>query len=227
MMYKNLKLPAYSIAELAIVLVVIGILAGGIMKGQAMIDNARIKAVVAQIRDYQTAISTFQETFYALPGDFSQAQEVFGKKAVNGNGDGVVSGPSYGTATSEAVAFWAHLAGAKLIPHGASKGNRGTFGYGLPESRLGGGFTVAYNVDESLTGHWLVLGTASGSTGQGGLLTPKQAMQLSKMLEDGDPLTGDVQVRNGQGAGAKCLKADGHYTDSDEKVCTLFVRVPA
>lgn len=65
----------FTLVELAIVLTIIGLLVGGILKGQEMIVNARVNATVAQIQGYQAAAVAFQDVYSALPGDLGNAPE--------------------------------------------------------------------------------------------------------------------------------------------------------
>lgn len=59
----------FTLVELAIALMVIGLLIGGVLKGQELIQNARITRTIKDLNDYQTAVMLFQMTYKALPGD--------------------------------------------------------------------------------------------------------------------------------------------------------------
>ena len=101
----------FSLVELAIGLLVIGLLIGGVFKGRNLLQNARIQDTIAQISDYQLAVASFVDRYQALPGDFQGASGIFGLEGYDGNQDS-----GYGLqAGSEAVGFWQHLAAAKLI----------------------------------------------------------------------------------------------------------------
>jgi prepilin-type N-terminal cleavage/methylation domain-containing protein len=67
------KRKAFSLIELAIVLIIIGLLIAGVTGGSALIKNAQLRSVMTEARGYQTAVNGFFERFQALPGDFNKA----------------------------------------------------------------------------------------------------------------------------------------------------------
>jgi prepilin-type N-terminal cleavage/methylation domain-containing protein len=79
----------FTLVEIAIVLIIIGLLIGGIIKGQAMIRNAKVKRLVGDIDGMRTAILTFQDRFGQLPGDENNANTPTGDTN-NGDGDGLM-----------------------------------------------------------------------------------------------------------------------------------------
>lgn len=67
------KKKAFSLIELAIVLIIIGLLIAGVTGGSALIKNAQLRSVMTEARGYQTAVNGFFERFQALPGDFNKS----------------------------------------------------------------------------------------------------------------------------------------------------------
>ena len=63
----------FTLVELAIVMTIIGLLIGGILKGQELMQNARVTATIAQVRSYEAATTTFRDSFAAIPGDMNNA----------------------------------------------------------------------------------------------------------------------------------------------------------
>ena len=63
----------FTLVELAIVMIIIGLLIAGVLKGQALIGNAKVTAQVAQIKSIDAATSTFKDMYAALPGDMLNA----------------------------------------------------------------------------------------------------------------------------------------------------------
>ena len=59
----------FTLVELAIVITIIGILIGGVLKGQQLVEQARLASVVTQVNNYRTANSIFRTTYNELPGD--------------------------------------------------------------------------------------------------------------------------------------------------------------
>ena len=79
----------FTLVEIAIVLIIIGLLIGGIIKGQAMIRNAKVKRLVGDIDGMRTAVLTFQDRFGQLPGDENSATTPTGDTN-NGDADGLM-----------------------------------------------------------------------------------------------------------------------------------------
>jgi len=78
----------FTLVEIAIVLVIIGLLLGGILKGQEMITSGQVRNMVTQSEGVTAAVFAFQDRFKALPGDFVTAQTSLPGGAATGNGDG-------------------------------------------------------------------------------------------------------------------------------------------
>jgi prepilin-type N-terminal cleavage/methylation domain-containing protein len=81
----------FTLVEIAIVLVIIGLLLGGVLKGQSLIDNAKVKNVIQQATSLQAAVNAYQDKFRALPGDDAQATSHVPGASGNGNGDGQIA----------------------------------------------------------------------------------------------------------------------------------------
>jgi prepilin-type N-terminal cleavage/methylation domain-containing protein len=112
----------FTLVEIAIVLVIIGLLLGGILKGQEMITQARIKNIVNDFNGVTAAYFSYQDRYKAIPGDDQQAQTRWPVANYpgmpNGNGDGTVAGPYNNppTAALESNFFWFHLRAAGFVP---------------------------------------------------------------------------------------------------------------
>ena len=65
---KQTSQAGFTLVELAIVMIIIGLLIAGVLKGQELIANARVTSTVAQIKAIDAATSTFKDTYQALPG---------------------------------------------------------------------------------------------------------------------------------------------------------------
>jgi len=217
----------FSLIELAVVLVIMGLLIGGILKGKDLIESARVKRVIFQLNELRMATSAFLDKYDALPGDFNKASTQIKPGLRNGNGNGIVEGAGLASG-SEAFSFWSHLTYAGLIgsPGLESEQAIGEFGKGAPESSLGGGFTVENN-PHGLSGLWFILGKKNGDHGNGGLLTPQQAMTIDKKLDNGYPTSGKVRTFDGSDVPAHtCIKEDGTYNlENHEAACALFFQL--
>ena len=80
----------FTLVEIAIVMVIIGLLIGGVLKGQGMIQNAKVKNVVKQADELRAAIMGFYDKFGAYPGDEDEASIPMGTDG-EGNGNGQIN----------------------------------------------------------------------------------------------------------------------------------------
>ena len=129
---------AFTLVEMSIVIVIIGLLIGGIMTGRELVHTSTLRAVIAEEQKYDTAIKGFKDQYSGLPGDLINAVRYWGSvtgdlnngvdsdceaittpstdpKTCNGNGDGFVGDISAGTGTSEFLRAWQHLSNAGMI----------------------------------------------------------------------------------------------------------------
>lgn len=139
----------YTLVELAIVLVIVGLLLGGVLRGQEMVTQARIRDVVNDLNGVAAAYAFYYDRYKAAPGDDPNAAgrwPLFGAKS--GGGDGVVSGrymepappdPTAGGFTvdntqNESLAFWWHVRIAGFVTGPATGPGAAT----QPSNALGG-----------------------------------------------------------------------------------------
>jgi prepilin-type N-terminal cleavage/methylation domain-containing protein len=122
----------FTLVEIAIVLVIIGLLLGGILKGQEMITQAKIKNVINDFNGIAAATASYQDRYRALPGDELNATTVarWGAAAFGGDGNGVLctgvctaTPPAYNAAAAVATVaspepnlFWMHLRLSGFVP---------------------------------------------------------------------------------------------------------------
>lgn len=116
----------FSLVELSIVLVILGLLTGGILTGQSLIRASELRSITTEYNRYIAAAQTFRDKYFALPGDMANATAFWGAAhatpatckttasssalTCNGNADGFIQGV---VATSnESFRFWQHLANA-------------------------------------------------------------------------------------------------------------------
>ena len=110
----------FTLVEIAIVLVIIGLLLGGILKGQEMITQAKIKNVIADFSGVSAAYHGYQDRYRAIPGDDPNAATrwAVAPAATAGNGNGVVGRRLQqrrrGDATNRAC-WWDHLRRAGFV----------------------------------------------------------------------------------------------------------------
>ncbi|HXF66568.1 MAG TPA: prepilin-type N-terminal cleavage/methylation domain-containing protein [Burkholderiales bacterium] len=108
----------FTLIEIAIVLVIIGLLLGGILKGQELITSARVRNLISQQDGVKAAYFGFLDRYRALPGDYNQAStNITGVAAgANGNNNGQITANGVAGATiDEHIAAWDHLSKAGFI----------------------------------------------------------------------------------------------------------------
>lgn len=185
----------FTLVEIAIVLVIIGLLLGGILKGQEMITQARIKNLANDFNGVTAAYFSYQDRYKTIPGDDNQAQArwVAPINAANGNGSGTIEGQYFDAAGggSETTLFWWHLRASGLIAGP-------TFGPGSanqPNNAVGG-----------------IVGVQDGGLGMGGPVIcttnvpDRVALALDAQLDDSRPNFGTVRALN-QGGNAPTQNA--------------------
>lgn len=110
----------FTLVEIAIVLVIIGLLLGGVLKGQELITNAKVKGLVNDYKGTAAAIYAYQDRYKALPGDDANAQAHLGTavgvtNCTGGNcGNGTINGNN-NAANGEPALLWQHLRVAGFV----------------------------------------------------------------------------------------------------------------
>ena len=120
----------FTLIELSIVLVIIGLIVGGVLVGQSLITSAAVRAQVSQIEKYNTAVNTFRGKYGYLPGDIKDPDASRfgfasrGQYAGQGDGNGLIQGvdsnaagnnDAWNSIGGETGVFWNDLSTAKLI----------------------------------------------------------------------------------------------------------------
>lgn len=206
----------FTLIELSIVLVIIGLIVGGILTGQDLISAAAQRAQIAQIEKYNTAVHTFQVKYGYLPGDIPNPYATnFGfqpRGTVIGSGDGDGFLLSNGSQSEgEMVVFWVDLSTAGLIDAGLNTASEisqsGPYTPQLydPLAKIGNGnyvYTMAgsywngYNVLDGFN-YFFVSAVTSANGGNGLMdsnltMTVQQAYNIDKKTDDGLPMSGNV-----------------------------------
>jgi prepilin-type N-terminal cleavage/methylation domain-containing protein len=96
----------FTLIEMAIVVVIIGLLIAGALGGEQLIETSRRNRIVTDLKTYQIAFDQFKEKYDGIAGDLSDATNYWGSKTSNGNGTGYLND---GSNFDEAYLFWQHL----------------------------------------------------------------------------------------------------------------------
>lgn len=121
----------FTLIEIAIVLVIIGLLLGGVLKGQELINSAKVKNLATDFKNIPVYIYGYQDKYRALPGDDANAASHIGATVcvapcAAGDGNGIMGGKSATdlwtstTASDESQQFWIHVRLAGLAPGSTS-----------------------------------------------------------------------------------------------------------
>jgi prepilin-type N-terminal cleavage/methylation domain-containing protein len=172
----------FTLVEIAIVMVIIGLLIGGVLKGQEMIKNAKIKRVVKTSDEMRAAIYTYQDRFGYLPGDDPSATTHLAGAAgvVNGDGDGTIEG-------AEDEDVFIHLATVGLI-----SGDPAGFATSFPSHPFGGTYSVLYQTRNGKASNWITYT----------LVPADVALAMDTSLDDGIATTGSIRASADYGATA-------------------------
>lgn len=178
----------FTLVEIAIVLVIIGLLLGGVLKGQELITQAKIKNLSNDLNGVTVAVYGYQDRYRRLPGDdpgqtrWTVNGAALGVAADQGDGNGTLTGTySSTTDTNETRKFWLNLRLAGFI---AGDTNNIANGSTQPLNAAGG-----------------IIGVASSGLGLNGLivcagsLPAKIAQALDMQMDDGNARTGSVRAQ--------------------------------
>lgn len=210
----------FTLIELSIVLVIIGLIVGGVLVGQDLIKAAEIRATVSQIEKYNSAVNTFRTKYSGIPGDLPAANATaFGFVTRNGgagrgDGNGLIDSTG-GTNTGQVFGqemgmFWNDMSVANLVdgqftgaqnidnaaPVAVTAAQVATT---FPPARLGRGNLVTVG-SLSGTNYYVVTGISAvtvttGAYGAAVNLTPTEVFNMDNKLDDGLPNTGIVQAK--------------------------------
>lgn len=227
----------FSLVELSIVLVILGLLVGGILAGQNLIRASELRAVSTEIDRFSSAVNAFRDKYFAIPGDFDKAEAFWG---TDSNCPGDNSTPSTGTATCDGDAdgkiesgvgmeryrFWHHLANAGMVEgsytgvRAGSNDNHIEGGVNTPMSKVGhASYAVSHgdNLDstayytDNFKSHVMQLNSASLAiiSNAGNVLRAEEAWNLDTKMDDEQPGFGTVRSRKpSSSASPNCASND-------------------
>jgi prepilin-type N-terminal cleavage/methylation domain-containing protein len=188
----------FTLVEMAIILAIIGMLIAGVMQGQQLIQNARVRSLLAEQDAVATAVVAFQDRYQALPGDYRDAATFLpcSPACPGGNGNGRIEDSGL---PLESVLVWTHLANAGFL-NGSFSANSSTASVApdnTPRNFAGGYLQVAFD------NKW---GYSTNPARRHNIKTGNQLpveilAEIDRKIDDGMPTSGRFQFSAYAGAG--------------------------
>lgn len=222
----------FTLIELSIVLVVIGLLVGGVLVGKELIRSAELISVVSDVNKFKMAITIFEDKYKYLPGDMPNASAIWPScdtpaSNCNGNGDWHIDSWN---PTFENYRAWQQLGDDGLIAgrytgqYGPPSG-RTIIGQNVPASKIaGGGYLLFYDAGGESFHYNRIVFAGNNSTGdfEQGLLTPAEAQMIEEKLGD-DKIAGTGKIRGFERTGCVDWTTPTTYQVTNKnKACVLF-----
>lgn len=201
------KQSGFTLLEVAIVMVVLGLLLGLTLKGQELINNSRVKSLADDFKSIQVALYGYQDRFRALPGDDRHASSHLpdaGTPVHNGNGDEIING-DWSSRSGETFNLWQHIRLAGFIQGTADMGLDGYVPLNTSGGTLGVSATAASPID-GLKGNFIICSDN---------ITGKLVKQLDLAMDDGNTAGGAMRISRasigGSGIATNDIDESGYY----------------
>jgi len=190
----------FTLVELAIVLVIIGIILGAVLKGQELINNAKMKRAYNQYREVLAGVYTYYDRYGKYPGDDNTASSRW-SGATDGNNDGLINGFTINcgaSQTTETCQAWLHMRLANILT-GSTTASDGTR---APSNAYGGSIGIGYATIQGLTTQWIGFDNVPGDVCQ----------SLDMQYDDGVYNTGSI-------------RGSGNYNTNPNVIYDLYFRL--
>jgi prepilin-type N-terminal cleavage/methylation domain-containing protein len=207
----------FTLVEISIVMIIIGLLIGGTFGGMKLIENMQVNKTVQDLKAIESAALTFKDTYGRLPGDIVNPANrlpncTVAPCATGGNGDRQISPTNAVTpwrnpinATWERFTFWHHLQAADLVTLNMRNSTDPTFGEGQPTASVASGYRMTNytgapwgctGLVEPVRDAIIVLTDESAGDLQTSLQIPCSTLDaIDRKVDDGIPLAGRARSR--------------------------------
>ncbi len=213
----------FTLLELSIVLVIIGLIIGGITVGADMIRSAELNNVVSDINKYKTALNTFKLKYNALPGDIKNASSYWpdaiacptstAPLGCNGNGDGIIQ--AWDSTNVESYRLFQHL-GFSGIVSGNYSGSSNTAPFSPSLKITNSRILIQYRNSMGINKNMMEIAGDRGTILPDAVLfTPAEAYQIDSKIDDGTPSRGKIFSwggNNGSAYSTNCFTGTNAYT---------------
>jgi len=221
---------AFTLLELSIVLVIIGLVVGGVLVGKDLIDSAKIQRTIKEASTYQNAVAAFKLKYGALPGDMTNPADFFNgyTSQAQPDGNGIIvsyqEGPDAWRQLSIAGMIDASIADSVLCNGGGECTYYDNQGQptGQPASRGVDNGVWSIGVQSSTKRNVVLIGGPSTSWGDSAALLPLAASNIDNKLDDGGPTTGSVRQETATGS---CLASGDYNLTHASPACSLSIQL--
>ena len=226
---------AFTLIEMSIVLVIIGLIIGGVLAGRDLLHTQKVRRVIEDVSQIKSSTAAFELKFSALPGDMADAFSYWGidcganAAACNGNGDRKI-----GTPYNERWFAWRHMNLAKVYPgnYTGVADLTWTPSVAVPEGPFPGTVyhweiaTWVGNNREGLQLLFYASDAGGGSAWANSALIPADAWSIDVKVDNGNPRTGKMLVAGGYNgvtatSDPNCHSGNNYDLDHDEPSCRL------
>lgn len=215
----------FTLIEIAVVLVIIGLLLGGVLQGQQLIENSRVKSATNDFNGIAAAAFSYQDRYGRLPGDDpgtgATATDLQGRgdswaATADGNGNGVIDSTlaTIFTGTDEVGDFFQHLRAAGFIQGDSALVDD----QALPSNPFGGLTAVTAVEANGMAGTKICMSNVGGSA----------SIALDTQLDDSDPDNGRLRATLGVAGANTAPDGDGSGNAtaySEDEIYTLCYRI--
>ncbi len=202
----------FSLIEISIALIIIGLIVSAISAGTSLLDAARIRSVIAEVEEYKNQVNLFQSKLRALPGDFRDAGALWGNDCAgstsgsdtcSGNGNRLTLDNDISTVTSESLRAWQHLNRAQVADYslsglpsgtGCSSQNCADIEVNIPTSGWpSAGYSFYSGNDDNIRLALFLGRETEDDWNSTSAMDPAEVSSIDTKTDDGNPVTGLVR----------------------------------
>ena len=219
----------FTLIEIAIVLVIVGLLLSGVVKGQEMISSARVRTLIAQQDGIKAAFFGFQDRYRALPGDYAAASTSINcapSPCVDGNSNGQIEAPN-ASGVQEDISTWSHLSASGFLSGSYTMANSATSTPDDSNTPKNLYLVYVHLGYDGVYGHGTTStpATLKHNFKTGSLLPVELLAEVDRKIDDGKAFTGSFQfsvyapAANPAPTEANCTTGDAWNVNGGETNC--------
>ncbi len=211
------KQSGFTLIEMAIVLVIIGLLLGGVLKGQELIKNAKVRNTISSMDELKASIFGFQDRYRAMPGDMLNASTLVGANAVNCVGGGCGNGVITPWPETSIVTNNLSVAGFYTGPFSTTIINAIPTAATAPTNPWGGAMFIAYWYPFNENGARSKVNRSGIYTG--GNISSAVLAEIDRKIDDGNPGSGSFRAGYPYDTAAACVAKNTWVTSPPSADC--------